>query len=129
MKGKHIPFDRENMSVLKEAYNPQLAKQKRNVYIRNSRTSLSLEAYIWVALEKIARNEGLTIDDICSLIDSSYKGRESLSAVIRYICLLVIDEPNHPPLRHADATSTSTAAEEMASFPSKFHQVLASLND
>ena len=62
-----------------------LRREKRNVYVGTKRTTIAVEGYVWSALEKIASEEGRTIDEICSDINSRYSGSESLSTAIRFL--------------------------------------------
>ena len=43
--------------------------ESRNVTVGNKRTSMRLEPQMWDSLEKIARNEGVTINSLCTQID------------------------------------------------------------
>lgn len=68
-----------------------LARQKRNIYIGKNRTSLSFEQYVWDNIDRIAREENLSVDDICSKIDALRKNDHTLSTLIRYIVHEVTD--------------------------------------
>lgn len=54
---------------------------RRNVTIADRRTSLCLESEVWEALAEICRREGLTIHQLCSLIDERRQGSSRTSAV------------------------------------------------
>ena len=43
--------------------------ESRNVTVGNKRTSMRLEQQMWTSLEKIARTEGVTINNLCTQID------------------------------------------------------------
>lgn len=43
--------------------------ESRNVTVGNKRTSMRLEPQMWESLEKIARTEGVTINNLCTQID------------------------------------------------------------
>ena len=58
----------------------------RNVRIGRKRTSLRLERLMWLALEEVARNSGLTIHDVCTLIDER-RCQSSLTAAVRVFLL------------------------------------------
>ena len=66
------------------AYNSTL--ESRNVVLDNRRTSLRLEPVFWEALGEIAEREGLTVNELCTRIDSTREER-SLTAGIRVYVL------------------------------------------
>lgn len=43
--------------------------ESRNVTVGNKRTSMRLEPQMWDSLERIARTEGVTINNLCTQID------------------------------------------------------------
>lgn len=56
--------------------------QGRNVLLHGrQRTSMRLEPSMWGALEEITRREGLTINDLCSRIDSRLQEQARLRGV------------------------------------------------
>jgi len=57
----------------------------RNVTIAGKRTSLRLEQASWEALNDICACEGLTLHEICTLIDHSRHGSSRTSAVRAFI--------------------------------------------
>ena len=68
-----------------------LARMKRNVYIGQNRTSLSFEKYVWENIDRIAREENLTVDEICSKIDGLRPKDHNLSTLIRFLVHEVTD--------------------------------------
>ena len=46
----------------------------RNVTVNGHRTSLRLEQASWDALDDICRNEGLSMHELCSMIESMSSG-------------------------------------------------------
>lgn len=54
----------------------------RNVSTRNRRTSVRLEPELWQAFERIARNRGKTIHQICGRLDEA-RGEAGLTSAIR----------------------------------------------
>ena len=58
----------------------------RNVWIGRRRTSLRLEPAMWQALEEVARYSGLTIHQICTLINERRR-ESSLTAAVRVFLL------------------------------------------
>ena len=63
----------------------------RNVTIRNRRTSLRLEPLMWEALYEIAGREGLTIHELCSLVQDR-RQESTLTAAIRVFILVYFRE-------------------------------------
>ena len=53
----------------------------KNVTVGNLRTSLRLEPGIWEALDEICAREGLTVHQLCTLIDDYRRGNSRTSAV------------------------------------------------
>jgi predicted DNA-binding ribbon-helix-helix protein len=54
----------------------------RNVLVAGRRTSVRMEAVMWRSLEDIRQREGLTINQICTLVDSM-RGDAGLTAALR----------------------------------------------
>lgn len=74
--------DRDNyVSTERKSVNSTLLS--RNILIGQKRTSIRLEPDMWVALFDIARREGCTINDVCTLVDFAKKSETSLTAAIR----------------------------------------------
>ena len=57
----------------------------KNVTINGRRTSLRLEQISWEAMVDICNCEGLTIHELCSLIDNRREGASRTSAVRAFI--------------------------------------------
>lgn len=57
----------------------------RNVTIDGHRTSLRLEKVSWEALDDICRNEGLTIHELCSMVEPFRSGASRTSAIRAFI--------------------------------------------
>ena len=68
-----------------------LERQKRNIYIGDNRTSLSLEQYVWDSIDRIAREENISVDDICSEVEALRVENYTLSTLIRYIVHEITD--------------------------------------
>ncbi len=60
----------------------------RNITVLGKRTSIRLEAQMWVALKEIAARERCSIHDLCSLVASRRKPGLSLTASIRIFLML-----------------------------------------
>lgn len=54
----------------------------KNVNVGNRRTSIRLEEEMWVAVDELCRREGMTVHELCSLIDR-FRGDSSLTAGLR----------------------------------------------
>ncbi|GJE69313.1 hypothetical protein CHKEEEPN_0838 [Methylorubrum podarium] len=59
---------------------------KRSVMIAGHRTSVSLEAEFWTALQEIARDRGQSVQALIGAIDSA-RGERNLSSAIRVFVL------------------------------------------
>ena len=57
----------------------------KNVTINGRRTSLRLEQTSWEAMGDICKCEGLTLHDLCSLIENHRNGASRTSAVRAFI--------------------------------------------
>lgn len=57
----------------------------RNVTINGRRTSLRLERANWEALDDICKFEGVSLHDLCTVIDSRREGTSRTSAVRAFI--------------------------------------------
>jgi len=57
----------------------------RNVTINGRRTSLRLETASWEALDEICGLEGLSVHELCTVIDSQRHGASRTSAVRAFI--------------------------------------------
>ena len=60
----------------------------RNVTIDNKRTSIRLEAQMWIALKEVADREKCTIHDICTVIANRKSENITLTAAIRTFLVL-----------------------------------------
>ncbi|MBL6781418.1 MAG: ribbon-helix-helix domain-containing protein [Alphaproteobacteria bacterium] len=100
-----------------------ITKIKRNVKIDQRRTTLMLEQEIWTILDELAREEGLTLDQLCNKIHHSHDGSESISSVLRIIAVLAcrINQANTSP-------HDKTFHQTQMVFPSPLHQALSRLN-
>jgi len=100
-----------------------VTKVKRNVTIDKRRTTLMLEQEIWNILDELAREEGLTLDELCQNIYLAHQCNESISSVIRIVAVLAC--------RVLSPKTKSQNPYEFQSpqmlFPSRFHQALERL--
>jgi predicted DNA-binding ribbon-helix-helix protein len=60
----------------------------RNITVNKRRTSIRLEAQMWVALKEIAAREKCTVHDICTVIGSKKAENITLTAAIRIFLML-----------------------------------------
>lgn len=60
----------------------------RNITVSGRRTSVRLEPEMWTSLRDIAKREGCSIHDICSLIFLRKNPQTSLTAAIRVFLML-----------------------------------------
>lgn len=56
-----------------------VTKIKRNVTIDKRRTTLMLEQEIWTILDELAREEGLSIDELCNQIHHFMTDQKALA--------------------------------------------------
>lgn len=54
----------------------------KNVNVGDRRTSIRLEEEMWAAVSELCRREGMTVHELCSLIDR-VRGDSSLTAALR----------------------------------------------
>lgn len=60
----------------------------RNITVNKRRTSIRLEAQMWVALKEIAEREKCTVHDICGVIAGRKSDNITLTAAIRIFLML-----------------------------------------
>lgn len=107
-----------------------IERKKRNLYINGKQTSLSLETYLWQALDHIALQEGMTIDDICSKINEHTDSGINLTTAIRFMAHKTISlrEQLLVPHHHqTDPDKGQILAEDIMPFPSPFFTALESI--
>jgi predicted DNA-binding ribbon-helix-helix protein len=82
----------EQVSYLSEIQDQSLRGKSslisRNITILGKRTSVRLEPEMWQALKDVAKREGCSIHDICSLIFIRKRDISSLTASIRVFLML-----------------------------------------
>ena len=59
--------------------------QSRNVTVDGHRTSLRLETDVWDALEEICSREGLSVHEVCTLVEHRRAGSSRTAAVRAFI--------------------------------------------
>ena len=110
--------------------NPQkgpLMREKRNVYIGKNRTSLSFEIYVWENIDRIAREENLSVDDICSKVEVFRTEKCTLSTLIRFIVHEVTE--NRTDDDEDEDNEVQTLNESGRPFPSPLYSALAKLKN
>lgn len=60
----------------------------RNITVAGRRTSVRLEPEMWNALREIAKREGCSIHDICTVVELRKNPKTSLTAAIRVFLML-----------------------------------------
>lgn len=97
-----------------EFESPQTTLMSRNVTVGKRRTSIRLEPEMWDALKDIARREGCTIHDVCSLVQLRKNARTSLTAAIRVFLMLyyrlAATEDGHRRAGHGSFQNMKTRA-------------------
>lgn len=66
------------------------AKRRHVIQVNGRRTSLNLEDAYWGVLRRIARDEGLSVAELISLINRSKPAGTSLTAAVRLYILTYI---------------------------------------
>ena len=60
----------------------------KNIKVMGRRTSVRLEPEMWTAFKNIAKREGCTMHDLCSLVHMRKDEKSSLTAAIRVFLML-----------------------------------------
>lgn len=92
-------------------------RSRRNIYLSGRRTSLGMENQLWMMLERIACEENISLDMLCTRIDEAKPVQISIHSLIRSVTLMTMEKMM--PRRHNLALM-----EEVPVFPSPFHQAL-----
>ncbi|MEH3118972.1 MAG: ribbon-helix-helix domain-containing protein [Methylorubrum populi] len=96
---------------------------KRSVMIAGHRTSVSLEAEFWAALQEIARRQGQSVQALIGAIDAA-RGGSNLSSAIRVFVLRSVQACSGPApvtacdgeaVRQRDASEQGSGGEPAAS--------------
>ncbi|MAE51919.1 MAG: hypothetical protein CMH27_08910 [Micavibrio sp.] len=86
----------------------------RNITILGRRTSVRLEPEMWMAMKSIAKREGCSIHELCSLISLRKRDNTSLTAAIRVFIMLYFKasstEEGHARAGHGDFESMKARA-------------------
>ncbi len=61
---------------------PEQGQESRNIVVNGQRTSMRLEVEFWEALDAICERQGMTVNQICTLV-SRKRGTASLTASVR----------------------------------------------
>ena len=106
---------------------PQV-RVKRNVVINGARTTVNLEQLFWEAVDQLASEEGVTVDEICAQIARANKGGggENLASAIRVVCMMACQmQAQHDRAAAGDKTELRSP---QAVFPSRFHHALSRIS-
>ena len=75
----------------------------KNVNVSGRRTSIRIEDELWLAAEELCMREGMTLHELCTLIDR-YRGESGLTAALRVFLIvyyrLAASEPGHAEAGH-----------------------------
>lgn len=77
----------------------------RNVVVDGRRTSLRLEGEFWEALAELCRREGVTVNELCTMIERRHRASSRTAAVRAFVVAYfrAAATPGSPgPLRPAD---------------------------
>ena len=102
---KKSVYERATASVSEvDEYRCKSTLVSRNITVLGRRTSIRLEPEMWAALYDIARREGTSIHNICSLVELRKVKESTLTAAIRVFLLLYYrassTEEGHSRARH-----------------------------
>ncbi len=93
---------------------PKSTLVSRNITVFGRRTSVRLEPEMWMSLREIAKREGCSIHDICTLISVRKNENTSLTAAIRVFLMLYFraatTEDGHKRSGHGDFESMKQRA-------------------
>lgn len=93
-----------------ERERPESSLVNRNVFIGDRRTSLRLEPLMWDALADVARREGMSVHEVCAMVDERRQA-SSLTAAIRVFILAYFraaaTEDGHAAVGHGTLYDTS----------------------
>lgn len=108
---------------------PKTTLVSRNITVLGRRTSVRLEPEMWKALRDIAKREGCSIHDICSLISLRKNAQTSLTAAIRVFLMLYFKasstEDGHARAGHGNIEFMKERARVPQSSISKFKNQVA----
>ena len=99
----------------------------RNITVNKRRTSVRLEAQMWVALKEIAAREKCTVHDICTVIAGRKSENITLTAAIRIFLMLYFKsaatEDGHKKAGHGgfQRMLARVANKAMPSYDDEFH--------
>lgn len=75
----------------------------KNVNVSGRRTSIRIEEELWAAADELCMREGMTLHELCTLIDQ-YRGMSGLTAALRVFLIvyyrLAASEPGHADAGH-----------------------------
>jgi predicted DNA-binding ribbon-helix-helix protein len=76
---------------------------KRSIVIAGRKTSVSLEDEFWKSLKEIAKERGMTLEELVSVIDAD-RNHANLSSAIRLFVLGFYRDQNAPSQSAADVS-------------------------
>jgi predicted DNA-binding ribbon-helix-helix protein len=82
----------------------------KNINVGNRRTSIRIERELWSAVNELCQREGMTVHEVCSLIDK-FRGANSLTAALRVFLVvyyrLAATEVGHATAGHGTAAGVA----------------------
>ena len=76
---------------------PEQGQESRNIVVNGQRTSMRLEVEFWEALDAICAHQGMTVNQVCTLVGRK-RGTASLTAAIRvYVITYFRNAAVQPP--------------------------------
>ncbi|MCZ6447920.1 MAG: ribbon-helix-helix domain-containing protein [Alphaproteobacteria bacterium] len=91
----------------------------KNVNVSGRRTSIRIEEELWSAAEELCLREGMTLHELCTVIDQ-YRGFSGLTAALRVFLIvyyrLAASEPGHAKAGHGAIPDRGRSADRWRPF-------------
>lgn len=91
----------------------------KNVNVSGRRTSIRIEEELWSAAEELCLREGMTLHELCTVIDQ-YRGLSGLTAALRVFLIvyyrLAASEPGHAKAGHGAIPDRGRSADRWRPF-------------
>ncbi len=91
----------------------------KNVNVSGRRTSIRIEDELWAAADELCMREGMTLHELCTLIDQ-YRGMSGLTAALRVFLIvyfrLAATESGHAEVGHGSMNSQVRATDRWRPF-------------
>lgn len=66
------------------------SNEKRSLRIRGHRTSVALESPFWVGVDKLAHARGVSVPELCAIIEQGKPDDQSLASALRCAVLTFV---------------------------------------